>query len=105
FIPSIKWKEVYSIIIIYKMEYYRYDENIISLYVYDPNLPYEKLNKEYDREEVYIEINKMENELIPNQGFFEYTYHPFEDLDSDYGYSDQNQNSMLLYHNDKPIDK
>ena len=90
---------------IYKMEYDRYDDNLIRLYVYDPNLPYEKLTKEYDREEVYIEINKMENELIPNQGFFEYTYHPFEDLDSDYGYSDQNQNSMLLYHNDKPIDK
>src|SRR5699024_6404712 len=90
---------------IYKMEYDRYDDNLIRLYVYDPNLPYEKLTKEYDREEVYIEINKMENELIPNQEFFEYTYHPFEDFESNYVYYDRYQYSMLLYNNDKPIDK
>src|SRR5699024_2934458 len=83
---------------IYKMEYDRYDDNLLRLYVYDTKLPYEQPTQEYDREEVYIEINKMEHELIPYQGVFEYTYHPFEDLASDSGYSDQKQNSMLLYH-------
>lgn len=90
---------------IYKMEYDRYDDDLIRLYVYDPNLPYEKLTKEHDKEEVYIEINIIQHVLIPNQVFFEYDYHPFEDLDSDYGYSYKNGNSMLLYHNDEPIDK
>src|SRR5699024_11772402 len=52
---------------IYKMEYDLYDDKLIRLYVYDANLPYEKLIKEYDREEVYIELNKMKNELIQNQ--------------------------------------
>src|SRR5699024_2130346 len=69
---------------IYKMEYDRYDVNLIRLYVYDTNLPYEKLTKEYDREKVYIEINKMENEFRPNQGFFDYPYHHVEDKDTEY---------------------
>src|SRR5699024_9596044 len=78
---------------IYKMEYARCDHKLICMYIYDTNLPYEKQSKENDREGGYIDINKMENALKPTQGFFEYTYHSFEDLDSDYGYSDQNQKS------------
>src|SRR5699024_2206579 len=62
---------------IYKMEYDRYDDNLIRLYVYNTNIPYKKLTKEIYREEVYIEIYKMKNELISIQGFFEYTYHLF----------------------------
>lgn len=88
---------------IYKMEYDRYDDDLVRLYVYDPNRPYEELKEKYGKKEIYIEINKKEMEVFSDIEIFDFTYHPFEDIGSDYGYSDKNGDSMLLYHNDKPI--
>src|SRR5699024_172822 len=90
---------------VYKMEYDRYDPDLIRLYVYDPNFPYEKL-KEYGKKEVYMEIY-LEEEVFPRDNvleYFEFDYTPMREYESSPTYSTEDGYNVMFFHNDTPID-
>lgn len=91
---------------IYKMEYDKYDPDLIRFYVYDPNLPYQLL-KDFGVDEIYMNIYIKEKKTMFGTGtkeYFEFDYTPFESHRKSYTYSSLNGDYVLhLYHNDTPI--
>jgi len=94
---------------VYKMEYDRYDEDHIRLYVYDPNLP-QALLKKYGIKEAYIDIYLKEKDImyqggiVENRSYFEFDYAPLKAHREDYSYSNmQGNDSINFYHSDKAI--
>src|SRR5699024_1229874 len=90
---------------VYKMEYDRYDPDLVRLYVYDPNLPYERL-EQFGKEEVYIEVYKQKRQISPAidpYDFFEFDYTPITSHADSYSYSSDAGYTMMFYHYDEPI--
>ncbi|WP_062105321.1 hypothetical protein [Bacillus niameyensis] len=82
---------------VYKMEYDRYDPNLIRLYVYDSNFPHGRLKKE-GKDEVYINIYKRKkNTLFGTEEYFEFDYTPFESRRADYSYSNVDKNNEIRF--------
>lgn len=91
---------------IYKMEYDKYDPDLIRFYVYDPNLPYKYLTNEFGVQEIYMEIYKKEKDVLFGNGkkeYFEFDYTPFKSHRKSYSYSNTAGYVLNLYHNDTPI--
>lgn len=88
----------------YKMEFDRYDPNLIRLYVFDGNFPYGRLKKE-GKEELYINIYKRKKKtLFGEKEYFEFDYTPFERLRERYSYSSVNgKDEIRFYVNDEPL--
>lgn len=92
---------------IYKMEYDRYNPDLIRFYVYDSNLPYERM-KEFGENEVYMEVYKTERQIsaaVDPYEFIEFDYTPMEDYRPSYSYSTEEGYTLMMYHNDDPIDE
>ena len=96
-------------LIVYKMEYDRYDEDHIRLYVYDSNLPHTQLKKRGIKE-AYIDIYLHEKEMRYRQGitktksYFEFDYAPLKGHREDYSYSNvEGKDVINFYHSDEPI--
>ena len=92
---------------IYKMEYDRYDPELIRFYVYDPNLPYQRLTDQFGQKEVYMNVYLRKEKVMlgtdVDYHYFEFDYTPFESYRSSYSYSNDYGYTMRLYHNDEPI--
>src|SRR5690606_27597003 len=82
---------------VYKMEYDKFDPDLIRLYVYDSNFPYGRLKEEQKRE-LFMNVYKRKKTTTGGvEEYFEFDYTPFARQRKNYSYNNVEQNHEIRF--------
>src|SRR5690606_17032556 len=82
---------------VYKMDYDKFEHDLIRLYVYDYNFPYGR-SKEEQKRELFMNVYKRKKTTTGGvEEYFEVDYTPFARQRKNYSYSNVEQNHEIRF--------